>query len=194
MRTSFTRLLSLVGIALPLAGVAAGAWADQPRDSRTAPTLSLTRQGNVIAGRLTGAEGRAVAGASVTVAAVDAGARTDPTMRSVSGTTPADAAGAIVGIRVGREGACVCDGEAGAVIGDMRYQEKRTGVPLVEHCNTVYFDIDARPVQNTAETGSRYLFAGEVLAKSLVEAGKIRRIAQNNAHVHDVLRCRARCF
>jgi hypothetical protein len=45
-------------------------------------------------------------------------------MRSVSGTTPADAAITMIGVRVGSEGGCVCDGEAGAVIGDMHYQEK----------------------------------------------------------------------
>jgi hypothetical protein len=81
----------------------------------------------MITGRLTGAQGWPVAGASVTVTAVDTGARTAPTMRSVSGTTPADAASAVIGIRVGSEGACVCNGEAGAVIGDMHYQEKGTG-------------------------------------------------------------------
>jgi hypothetical protein len=94
---------------------------------RAASALSLTRQGNVIAGQLIDAQGRPVADASIAITGVDAGARTQPTMRSVAGTTPADVASAVIGIRAGNEGACVCNGEAGAVIGDIRYQEKGSG-------------------------------------------------------------------
>jgi hypothetical protein len=97
---------------------------------RPASSLTLARQGNTIAGRLTDAQGRPVAGASVTITAVDIGARTEPTIRSVSGTVPQGAASAVIGIRVDSEGGCVCDGEAGAVIGGIRYQEKGTGKQL----------------------------------------------------------------
>jgi hypothetical protein len=94
---------------------------------KPATALSLTRQGSTVTGRLTDAEGRPVAGASITVTAVDAGARTEPTIRSVSGMAPQGAANALIGIRVDSEGACVCDGVAGAVIGGIHYEEKGTG-------------------------------------------------------------------
>ena len=95
--------------------------------SRSASALALTRRGNVVTGRLTGAEGRPVVGASVTVTAVDVGARMAPTLRTLTGAVPANAVGALVGIRVDTDGACVCDGKTSAVIGAIRYQETGTG-------------------------------------------------------------------
>ena len=94
---------------------------------RPASALTVTQQGNTITGRLTDADGRGVAGAHVAVTAVDVGASMEPTMRTWSGTVPADAVGAIVGVRVDSESACVCDGAAGAVVGGVHYDETGTG-------------------------------------------------------------------
>jgi hypothetical protein len=94
---------------------------------RPASALTVTQQGNTITGRLTDAEGRSVAGAHVAVTAVDVGARMEPTLRTWSGTVPAGAVGAIIGVRVDSESACVCDGAAGAVVGGVHYDEMGTG-------------------------------------------------------------------
>ncbi|MEW6438575.1 MAG: carboxypeptidase-like regulatory domain-containing protein [Pseudomonadota bacterium] len=110
---------------------------------RPAATLSITRHGNTISGRLTDAAGRPVAGASIAVTAVDVGARTEPLVRSISGTTPPGAASVVVGIRVDREGACACDGEGGAVVGGLNYQEQGTGKHQV--VSPVHLPIDGAP-------------------------------------------------
>jgi hypothetical protein len=58
-----TRLLPPAGVVVSFACFAACAWADQPSRpaAPTASALSLTRQGNMITGRLTGTQGRPVA-------------------------------------------------------------------------------------------------------------------------------------
>jgi hypothetical protein len=108
---------------------------------RPASALSLERHGNTVTGRLTDAEGRPIAGASVAITAVDVGAHMDPTDRILSGTVPAGAASAIFGVRVGVEGACVCDGKARATLGAIRYQEKATGRSAVVTPATRTFEL-----------------------------------------------------
>ena len=110
---------------------------------RPAAALSLARQGATVTGRLTDAVGRPVAGANVAITAVDVGGRTEPLVRSLSGTTPQGAATAVAGIRVDREGARACDGEGGAVVGGLRYQEKGTG--KLEVVSPVNLPIDGAP-------------------------------------------------
>ena len=105
--------------------------------------LSLARQGTTVTGRLTDAAGRPVASATITLTAIDVGGRAEPLVRSVSGTTPPGAASAVAGIRVDSEGACACDGQGGAVVGGLRYQEKGTG--KLEVVSPVSLPIDGAP-------------------------------------------------
>ena len=89
-----------------------------------APSLRLTRSGKAVAGILTGSDGKPIAGAAVTLTAVDTRARIWPTDRRLSGTVPDGAATAVIGIRVGLEGACVCAGPTGAIVGGIHYNEQ----------------------------------------------------------------------
>ena len=90
-------------------------------------SLTLTRQGNTIKGRLTDLQGNPVPHAGVTIDAIDAGARMGLTPRQLTAVVPANAATAVVGIRANTEGSCVCAGEAGAAVGGIRYREQGTG-------------------------------------------------------------------
>ena len=110
---------------------------------RPAAALSLARQGTTVTGRLTDPAGRPVAGATITLTVVDVGGRAEPLVRSLSGTTPQGAVSAVAGIRVDSEGACACDGEGGAVVGGLRYQEKATG--KLELVSPVSLPIDGAP-------------------------------------------------
>ena len=59
---------------------------------------------------------------------------------------------------------------------------------LVEHGNTVDFDIDAYPVKNTAKASSCYFFSRKIFTESFIESGKIGHIAQYHAHIDDIFR------
>src|SRR5258707_1871786 len=68
------------------------------------------------------AEQRAVT--AITVTATDVGGRLPPTARHLMGTVPEGATSAVVGIRVGLEGACVCSGPTAAMVGGIHYEEQ----------------------------------------------------------------------
>lgn len=93
---------------------------------RTATFLTLENTDDVVKGRLTDARGQAVANARIAVEAVDVGAAMGPQQRSLSGTVPATAATAIIGMRANLEGSCVCDGPAAAIVGGIHYAERGT--------------------------------------------------------------------
>src|SRR5271166_108481 len=66
------------------------------------------------------AEGR-TRSVPIRLAALDTGARRPPTVRHLSGTVPQGAARMVIGIRANSEGSCVCDGDAKAVAGVIRF-------------------------------------------------------------------------
>lgn len=86
------------------------------------PLLELAREGNALTGRLSDG-GQPLFGAAVELAALDLGARSGPQPRRISGLVPPDAATAVVALRADTEGACVCAGPAGVVVGGVRYSE-----------------------------------------------------------------------
>jgi hypothetical protein len=92
---------------------------------RRPSSLSLSRSGDGISGALTGPDGAPVAGAAIRLTAVDVAGRASPTLRSLSGTVPEGAATAVVGFRIGVEGACDCAGPPAAVVlGGLHYREQ----------------------------------------------------------------------
>ncbi len=91
--------------------------------------MQIALRGFQVTGRLTDEAGRPVAGTDIEITALDIGARMGPMPRHFEGIVPQGAATAVVGIRVGIEGACVCAGPAGAIVGGIRYKEKGTGKP-----------------------------------------------------------------
>jgi len=95
-----------------------------------ASSLRLARSGADISGVLTRPGGEPLANASVTLTAVDVGARLGPSPRRLAGTVPAGATAAVIGIRVGTEGAFICAGATGAIIGGIHYQEQ--GKPALD--------------------------------------------------------------
>ena len=90
---------------------------------RPASSLSLSRSGDGVSGTLTGPNGAPVAGAAIKLTAVDVAGRAWPTLRSLSGTIPEGAATAVVGFRLGVEGACDC-GEGAVILGGLHYREQ----------------------------------------------------------------------
>ncbi|MDP4218716.1 MAG: hypothetical protein Q8927_21175, partial [Bacteroidota bacterium] len=90
-------------------------------------SLTLTRNGNSIKGRLTDLQGNPLPRTGVTIDAIDAAARMGLTPRQLAAVVPINAASAIVGIRANTEGSCVCSGDAGAAVGRIRYREQGTG-------------------------------------------------------------------
>ena len=89
---------------------------------RPAASLSLSRSGDGISGTLAGPAGAPVVGATIRLTAVDVAGHAWPTVRSLSGTVPEGAATAVVGLRVGVEGACDC-GEGAVILGGLHYRE-----------------------------------------------------------------------
>ena len=90
---------------------------------RPASSLSLSRSGDGISGVLARQDGAPFAGAAIRLTAVDAAGRAWPTQRSLSGTVPEGAATAVVGFRVGLEGACDC-GSGVVILGGLHYREQ----------------------------------------------------------------------
>lgn len=86
--------------------------------------LSLVRYGDGISGALSGAGGAPIAGDTVHLEAIDVAGRAWPTRRAVSGTVPAGATTAVVGIRMGVEGACDSGSSAAVVVGGLHYREQ----------------------------------------------------------------------
>jgi hypothetical protein len=91
---------------------------------RASPSLRLSRSGQDITGTLSGRDGEPIAGAAITLTATDVGGRLSPTARHLAGTVPERAAFAVVGIRIGLEGACVCAGPTAALVGGIHYRER----------------------------------------------------------------------
>lgn len=112
---------------------------------RPTTALTLTREGDAVAGRLADLHGSPVADAEVNLSAVDVGGRMGPLPRHFEGTVPKGAATAVVGIRVDTEGACVCDGDTGAIVGGIHYKEKGTGKPQ-QDISPVSLPIQGAPV------------------------------------------------
>jgi len=115
-----------------------------PAAAEPATSLSLQRAGDTVAGRLIDGRGQSIAGANVTLEAVDVDAAAGPSERSLTSTVPAGAATAVVGIRANIEGACVCAGEAAAIIGGLHYRER--GTPLHADISPVSLPITGAPV------------------------------------------------
>lgn len=92
-------------------------------------SLRLSRSGADITGVLVGHEGGPVPNASITLTALDVGAHMGPSPRHLAGTVPAGAATAVIGIRAGMEGSCICAGATGAIVGGIHYKEQRSGKP-----------------------------------------------------------------
>jgi hypothetical protein len=90
---------------------------------RASPALRLSQSGQDITGTLLGRDGEPVAGAAITLTATDVGGRL-PTARHLAGAVPEHAASAVVGIRIGLEGACVCAGPTTAMVGEIHYREQ----------------------------------------------------------------------
>ncbi|GGF18541.1 hypothetical protein GCM10011611_25520 [Aliidongia dinghuensis] len=91
---------------------------------RPPSSLSLSRSGDGISGTLSGPDGAPMADAAIRLTAVDVAGRAWPTSRSLSGTVPEGAATAVVGIRVGVEGACDCAGPTAVILGGLHYREQ----------------------------------------------------------------------
>ncbi|HZR33951.1 MAG TPA: hypothetical protein VFA75_01150 [Nevskia sp.] len=94
----------------------------------TASSLSAssTASAGAVSGTLTSG-GKVVANATLSAYALDVTARTGMSWRTLTGTVPAGAASAIIAVRGGIEGACICAGAGGATVGDVWYTEPNTG-------------------------------------------------------------------
>jgi len=92
------------------------------------PSVTLTRQADMLSGQVADEQGHPVPAASVTVEALDVAGRMDPVERHLAGKVPLDAAAAVVGIRVNIGDSCVCAGPASASVGAIRYREENTGL------------------------------------------------------------------
>jgi hypothetical protein len=110
---------------------------------RTPTSLTLQRTENEVSGRLTDQRGAPIADAKIAIEAIDASAAMGPTPRSETRTVPDNAATAVVGIRAGLEGSCICDGVAAAIVAGIHYQEQ--GTNRHEDISPVSLPIDAAP-------------------------------------------------
>src|SRR5579862_3617436 len=88
--------------------------------------LKLQRAGDAVTGQLTDPNGAPLPNARIAIEAIDVNAAAGPTERNLSLTVPANAATAVVGIRANVEGACVCAGDAAAIVGGIHYRERGT--------------------------------------------------------------------
>jgi hypothetical protein len=93
-----------------------------------ATTLSFNRVGDGVTGRLMDSQGHPVAGARLTLEAVDVVGHLPPQARQWTGTIPQAAKTAIIGIRANTESSCVCDGDTAATVGLIHYSEVGTGL------------------------------------------------------------------
>jgi hypothetical protein len=110
---------------------------------RTPTSLTLQRTENEVSGRLTDQRGAPIADAKIAIEAIDASAAMGPTPRSETRTVPDNAATAVVGIRAGLEGSCICDGVAAAIVAGIQYQEQ--GTNRHEDISPVSLPIDGAP-------------------------------------------------
>ena len=99
------------------------------RYAAAATHVSLRRIGDRLEGQLTGADGQPLSGRQLRVMAVDRNDALAPTMRTLSGTVPKGAAGAVFALRINRE--CACSGPVDVTIGPLRYRDGDTGAEVV---------------------------------------------------------------
>ncbi|MBS0558640.1 MAG: carboxypeptidase regulatory-like domain-containing protein [Proteobacteria bacterium] len=83
--------------------------------------LTLAREGNSLAGRLTDAAGKPIAGARIAVQAIGNGRARLGVTETVTGQVPAAAASALFALRINME--CRCDGPADVAFGRLTYAE-----------------------------------------------------------------------
>ncbi|WP_426420228.1 hypothetical protein [Bradyrhizobium genosp. A] len=107
------------------------------------PRLHVLRSGGTVSGNLVGPGGAPLPGAAVALSAVDVGGRLWPTQRVLSDVIPEAAATAVIGVRAGLEGACICAGPTGAIIGGIHYREQ--GKP-VQDVSPVSLPIQGAPM------------------------------------------------
>jgi hypothetical protein len=91
------------------------------------PSVTLTREANILSGRMVDVQGYPVASANLTVDALDVAGSMDLAERHVTGKVPSSAATAMVGIQANMGGACVCAGRVDASVGTIRYHETSSG-------------------------------------------------------------------
>ena len=91
------------------------------------PSVTLTREANILSGRMVDTQGHPVASANLSVDALDVAGSMDLVERHLTGKVPSGAAAAMVGIQVNMGGACVCAGRVDASVGTIRYDEPSTG-------------------------------------------------------------------
>jgi beta-lactamase regulating signal transducer with metallopeptidase domain len=91
------------------------------------PSVTLTREANILSGRMVDAQGRPVASANLTVDALDVAGSMDLVERHMTGKVPSEAATAMVAMHANLGGACVCAGRVDASVGTIRYHEVGTG-------------------------------------------------------------------
>ncbi|WP_428534466.1 hypothetical protein [Rhodopila sp.] len=93
--------------------------------------LVAVRDGAAVSGQLTDQGGSPVPDAKVELQAIGRGRGRVPLVHSVSGTVPAAARFAIIGIRVNSE--CLCAGPNNLLIGDIRYSESAGGTVVQQY-------------------------------------------------------------
>jgi hypothetical protein len=106
---------------------APGAHAAGRPSPKVASTLAASSSTTTLSGTLTSG-GKAVANATVSAYALDVTARTGMMWHEFDGTVPTGTVSAIIGVRAGTDGACICNGAAGASIGGVWYVEPTTGL------------------------------------------------------------------
>jgi hypothetical protein len=95
--------------------------------------IRLKRSNSNLIGTLTDDSGHPIAGAPISIEAIDVGGRTSLAVHVVKDVVPPNATTALMGVRINHEGACACSGPTEATIGAVRYHE--TGSPKA---NTAY--------------------------------------------------------
>ena len=93
--------------------------------------LAAVRTGAVVSGQLTDQGGKPIPDAKIVLQAVGRGRAQPPLVHSVSGTVPAAARFAIIGIRVNSE--CLCAGPNNLLVGDIRYSESDGGAVVQQY-------------------------------------------------------------
>jgi beta-lactamase regulating signal transducer with metallopeptidase domain len=91
------------------------------------PSVTLTREANVLSGRMLDGQGRPVASANLTVDALDVAGSMDLVERHLTGKVPQNSSTAMVVMQVNMEEACVCAGRVDASFGTFRYHEVGSG-------------------------------------------------------------------
>ena len=91
------------------------------------PSLTLTRQADILSGRMVDAQGQPVAATELTIEAIDVSGSMDPVDRHLTGTVPPNAATAAIAIQANLSQACICAGSIDASVGVIHYDETSTG-------------------------------------------------------------------